>query len=161
MVVCKLYFVFLLFDLSGYLCSLQLLNRIFFNSLLCICSTVAGVLVELNTLSTLGTAVECGGLLYNIRVSTLGDDVVSFGVWIGIGSIRVNFVARAAIALRTGSPADNFGVVVEGGSIKIEIISLAACFRKSSSFTSGKGILCGKKSRYHSLLVFLFLESNS
>ena len=66
--------------------------------------------------------------------------------------MRFNFVARVARVLRKGSPADKLGVVEEGGTIKIKITSLAACFRKSSRFTSGKGILWGEKSQYHSLL---------
>ena len=61
---------------------MKMFNRVFFYSLLCICSAAAGVLVELDAgvFFTLGAAAGCGELLYNIGVSTLVDDVVSFGV---------------------------------------------------------------------------------
>ena len=44
-------------------------------------------------------------------------------------------------ALRKGSPACKLGVVVDGGSVRTEMISLVAWWRKSSSFTSGNGML--------------------
>ena len=59
-------------------------------------------------------------------------------------SIIFNWVARVVKALRTESPACKLGVVVDGGSGRIEMISLAAWRRKSSSFTSGNGMLDGK-----------------
>ena len=56
------------------------------SSLLCICSTDAGVMVELDAYicCTLGTIALCRECLHMIGVSTFGEDVIFVGGYIGI-----------------------------------------------------------------------------
>ena len=54
----------------------------------------------------------------------------------------------------TLDPAYRLGVVVEGGLVKSVMISVTTCFKKSSNFTQGNGIVKGKMLLYHSFFPF-------
>ena len=67
------------------------------------------------------------------------------GCTLGSGVTRCNNSAIFNMALGTSLPASRLRAVVDGGSVSRVTMSSAAWRRKSSSFTSGKGISCGKK----------------